>query len=156
MSLRFSIATIAWIACIGTAIADETPLKLDGVYTIVSGEKNGTEIPADKLMGSIIKFDGETVLGTDKDKKEFFGCTFQIDKTTTPYTISMTSTAPMKGEKAVGIRAGRHVVHRAGRCNVRIPRGVAGLHHILVEQRAVVASKPVAPVIPGPALLCHA
>ncbi len=103
MSLKFSIATIVWIACIGTAIADETPLKLDGVYTIVSGEKNGTEIPADKLMGSIIKFDGETVLGTDKDKKEFFGCTFQIDKTTTPYTISMTSTAPMKGGKAVGI-----------------------------------------------------
>lgn len=103
MSLRFQIATIAWVACMTTAFADETPLKLDGTYTIVAGEKNGTEIPADKLMGSIIKFDGETVLGTDKDKKEFFGCTFQIDKTTSPHTISMTSTAPMKGEKAVGI-----------------------------------------------------
>ena len=103
MSLRFRIAIIAWVACMSTVIADEAPSKLDGVYSIVAGEKNGTEIPADKLMGSIIKFDGESVLGTDKDKKEFFGCTFQIDKTTTPYTISMTSTSPMKGEKAVGI-----------------------------------------------------
>jgi len=100
---------LVWILGLGVALAQDKDkheadsAKLDGVYTIVSGERDGKEIPAERLKGSIIKFDGDKALGTDKDKKEFFGCTFTIDKGTTPYTIQMTSTAPVKGEKATGI-----------------------------------------------------
>ncbi len=103
----FRIAALAIVGCFAIAGAEDPkkPAKneLDGLYTIAACEKDGKEIPADKLKGSIIKFDGDKVMGTDKDKKEFFGSTFTIDKTTSPYTISMTSSAPVKGEKAMGI-----------------------------------------------------
>lgn len=104
VNLQVRIAALTLTAVYGYASADEpAKSKLDGTYTIVAGEKNGKEVPADSLKGSIIVFDGDKVLGTDKDKKEFFGSTFVIDKTTTPFTITMMSTAPVKGEKAVGI-----------------------------------------------------
>lgn len=107
MTRAFRNAALAIAGCFVIAGADDpnkpAQNELDGLYTITAGEKDGKEIPAEKLKGSIIRFDGDKVMGTDKDKKEFFGSTFTIDKTTTPYTISMTSTAPVKGEKAKGI-----------------------------------------------------
>jgi len=107
MKLTICAAFAACFACLGltpvTAEDKAQPPQLDGLYTIVSGEKDGNAIPADKLKGSIIRFDRDKVVGTDKDKKEFFGCTFTIDKTTTPYSIAMISTAPVKGDKAMGI-----------------------------------------------------
>jgi len=75
----------------------------DGTYSITKGEKDGKEVPADKLKGSIIKFDGDKILGTDKDKKEFFGSTFKIDSTSMPNKIMMVSISPAKGQKADGI-----------------------------------------------------
>ena len=107
MTQTFRIAALAVIACFGIAIGQDPkkPAKngLDGLYSVTAGEKDGKEIPPDKLKGLLIKFDGDKVMGTDKDKKVFFGSTFTIDKTTSPYTITMTSTAPKAGEKAMGI-----------------------------------------------------
>ncbi len=76
---------------------------LDGTYTIVKGEKDGKEIPAERLNGCIIKFEGDKILGTDKDKKEFFGSTFKIDASAKPSKIMMVSITPKKGDKADGV-----------------------------------------------------
>ncbi len=110
MSLGFRIATIGSVLFVVAAGAEDPLVKgkpakfeLDGLYTITAGERDGKEVPADRLKDSIIKFDGDKAIGTDKDKKDFFGCTFTLDKTTTPYTILMTSTAPVAGTRAVGI-----------------------------------------------------
>ena len=71
---------------------------LDGIYTIVSGEKDGQPIPEGKLKGSIVQFAGNKIVGTDKDKKEFFAATFSLDMAKTPWVIRMKSTSPKEAE----------------------------------------------------------
>jgi uncharacterized protein (TIGR03067 family) len=68
--------------------------SLEGTYTIVSGKENGKAIPAERIKGSVVKFTGNTVLGTDKDKKEFFSATYTLDTSKTSWVISMTSKQP--------------------------------------------------------------
>lgn len=76
--------------------------KLEGSYTVVSGEENGRAVPAEKVKGSIVRFTGDTIVGTDKDKKEFFAAKYTLDTAATPWKIRMTSTAP-KEAAAVGL-----------------------------------------------------
>jgi len=76
--------------------------KLEGSYTVVSGEENGKAVPAEKVKGSVVRFTSDTILGTDKDKKEFFAAKYTLDTAKTPWTIRMTSTAPKEAE-AVGL-----------------------------------------------------
>jgi len=76
--------------------------KLEGSYTVVSGEENGKAVPAEKVKGSVVRFTSDTILGTDKDKKEFFSAKYTLDTARTPWTIRMTSTAPKEAE-AVGL-----------------------------------------------------
>jgi uncharacterized protein (TIGR03067 family) len=77
-------------------------VSLEGTYTIVSGEKAGKAIPEAEIKGSVVKFTGDKILGTDKDKKEFFSATYTLDATKTPWVISMTSKEP-KEAKATGL-----------------------------------------------------
>jgi uncharacterized protein (TIGR03067 family) len=79
------------------------PTRLDGTYTIVSGEHGGKAIPEADLKGSVVTFTGDRIVGTDKDRKEFFAATFMVDTTSKPMKIVMTSTAPKPGEKAAGV-----------------------------------------------------
>jgi uncharacterized protein (TIGR03067 family) len=74
--------------------------KLDGGYTLVSGERDGKAIPEDRVKGSIVKFTGDKIVGTDKDKKEFFVSTYTLDTSSTPWKIKMKSTTPKDGEAA--------------------------------------------------------
>lgn len=76
--------------------ADEkkAEVSLEGGYTLVSGEKDGKAIPEDHIKGSIVKFTGDKIIGTDKDKKEFFSSTFKLDTTKKPWAITMTSKEP--------------------------------------------------------------
>lgn len=78
---------------------------LEGGYTIVSGEKAGKAIPEAEIKGAIVKFMGDKILGTDKDKKEFFSATFTLDTSKTPWAIEMTSKSPKdnKEMKASGL-----------------------------------------------------
>jgi uncharacterized protein (TIGR03067 family) len=76
--------------------------SLEGGYTIVSGEKAGKAIPEAEIKGSIVRFTGDKILGTDKDKKEFFSATFTLDTSKTPWVIEMTSKQP-KEAKATGL-----------------------------------------------------
>jgi uncharacterized protein (TIGR03067 family) len=77
--------------------------KLDGTYTVVSGEHAGKAIPEAEIQGSVVTFTGDRIVGTDKDRKEFFAATYMVDTTAKPMKIVMTSTAPKAGEKAAGI-----------------------------------------------------
>jgi uncharacterized protein (TIGR03067 family) len=81
---------------------DEKKLKLDGEYTIVSGEKDGKPIPDEQLKGSIVRIAGDKIIGTDKDRKELFASTFTINADTTPMQIKMKTTTPKEME-AVGL-----------------------------------------------------
>src|SRR5687767_10201773 len=94
------VVAINWVAADDKK---ESIPKLDGTYTIVSGEKDGQAIPEERIKGSVITFKGDRITGTDKDKKEFFAATFQVDTSVKPYKIMMTSTAPNKDEQAAGI-----------------------------------------------------
>lgn len=76
--------------------------SLEGGYTIVSGEEAGKAIPEDRIKGSIVRFTGDKILGTDKDKKEFFSATFTLDTSKTPWVIEMTSKQP-KEAKTTGL-----------------------------------------------------
>lgn len=93
---------------LGVAVGEDKAPKAenanwDGTYTIVKGERDGKEIPAERLNGCIIKIEGDKILGTDKDKKEFFGSTFKVDATSTPNKIMMVGISPAKGAKADGV-----------------------------------------------------
>jgi uncharacterized protein (TIGR03067 family) len=67
----------------------ETP-KLEGTYTIVSGEENGKAVAKERVDGAMIVFTDKTVVGTDKSKTEFFSCTYTIDTSKTPWAITLT------------------------------------------------------------------
>ena len=101
-------AGLVGLAVLGSvAVADDKDkgkagLKLDGGYTLVSGERDGKAIPAERIKGSIVKFTGNAIVGTDKDKKEFFASTFTLDTSKTPAVIKMKSTSPKEAE-AVGL-----------------------------------------------------
>lgn len=88
------------------SIADDTKkpdekdaaLKLEGGYTLVSGERDGKAIPEEKIKGGIVKFTGDSIVATDKDKKEFFAAKYKLDTSSKPYKIWMKSTVPAAGE----------------------------------------------------------
>ena len=84
------------------AAADDKDMKLDGGYTLVSGERDGKAIPEERIKGSIVKFAGDKIVGTDKDRKEFFASTFTLDTSKTPWVIKMKSSTP-KDSEAVGL-----------------------------------------------------
>ena len=51
-----------------------------------------------------MRFTDDTVVVTDKDKKDTFSATYKITGTKSPFTITMTSKdAPVKGETARGL-----------------------------------------------------
>jgi uncharacterized protein (TIGR03067 family) len=115
--LKFALAIIAIAnACLLTAVAasplpvpdDKKPPEkpaaapLEGGYAIVSGEKDGKAIPAERLKGSVVLFTADRVVGTDKDKKELFAASYVLDTTRTPWVIKMKSITPKEAE-AVGL-----------------------------------------------------
>ncbi|HVK08745.1 MAG TPA: TIGR03067 domain-containing protein [Gemmataceae bacterium] len=103
MTRLLSLLTCLAVPAIIAADDKAKPTKLDGTYTVVSGEHGGKAIPEDQIKGSVVTFTGDRIVGTDKDKKEFFAATYMVDTTAKPMKIVMTSTAPKAGEKAAGI-----------------------------------------------------
>src|SRR5688572_8502647 len=98
------LAVFGFTAAGPTAADDKgTPTKLEGIYTIVSGERDGKAIPEEEIKGSVVTFKGDRVIGTGKDQKEFFAATYRLDTSAKPWKIAMTSTAPTKGEKTSGV-----------------------------------------------------
>ncbi len=101
-----TIATLALLGFASFSFADsakDTAAKMEGKYMIVGGERDGKPIPKQEIAGSVVVISGNSIVGSDKDKKEFFACTFTLDTTSSPMKIAMTSTSPKTGDKANGI-----------------------------------------------------
>jgi uncharacterized protein (TIGR03067 family) len=108
--MKFGLhAALALFAGVGWLAAEDPPSALprqkesvekaaasplEGRYTVVSGEKDGKAVPAEKLKGSVVVFTGDKIVGTDKDRKEFFAATFTLDTAKKPWPIKMKSTNP--------------------------------------------------------------
>lgn len=100
------IACVAIFPFLAFAEADReepSPSQLQGTYTIVRGERDGKALPKSDFEASVIKITKDKMLGTDKEKKEFFACTYTLDTSKKPWTVRMTSTAPKEGEKSEGV-----------------------------------------------------
>lgn len=82
---------------------DKMAPKLEGGYTLVSGESDGKAIPAEKVAGATVRFTGDRIVATDKDKKDFYVATFKLDTAKTPWAIRMTSVQPKPGLEALGL-----------------------------------------------------
>jgi uncharacterized protein (TIGR03067 family) len=80
--------------------AKEPAPMLEGSYTVVSGEKDGKPVPAEHVKGSLVVFTRDKIVGTDKDKKEFFAANYTLDASKKPWAIRMKSTSPKEAEAA--------------------------------------------------------
>lgn len=98
------LAAVVWVSApaAGQDTKKKADAKLDGGYTVVSGEEGGRAVPEDKIKGSTVRFTADAITGTDKDKKEFFAAKYTLDTGKTPWTIRMHSTAPKEAD-AVGL-----------------------------------------------------
>jgi uncharacterized protein (TIGR03067 family) len=76
------------------------PAKLVGTWTYVSGEKEGTKIPAANLEKGIVKISKENITLESPDAK--FVIKYQLDQAKTPAAISMEIT---EGPQGVGSKA---------------------------------------------------
>jgi uncharacterized protein (TIGR03067 family) len=77
---------------------------LPGAYTLVGGEKNGQQLPGERVQGSTARITENSITTFDKDQKETYAVTYTLDKSQKPWKITMTSTlAPVKGEVAHGL-----------------------------------------------------
>jgi uncharacterized protein (TIGR03067 family) len=78
--------------------------KLDGTYSIISGEEDGAMVPTSRFEGTVVVFKGNTIVLTDKSGEKTFSATFVIDATARPFKITMTNTTPKAQiKKAMGV-----------------------------------------------------
>jgi uncharacterized protein (TIGR03067 family) len=101
----FAVACLLPLALPAAQSRKAPRVNLDGTYKIVSGEKDGKPEPKDRIEGAVVVINGNKITGTDRDKKEFFACSFKIDTSKKPWAITMTSAEPKKGEVSRGILA---------------------------------------------------
>lgn len=66
---------------------------LVGRYKIVSGEKYGMKEPEERIEQTFVTWTRDRVVVVDKEKKERYSATYEIDSTKNPSTIVMTSKA---------------------------------------------------------------
>ncbi|MDB5308449.1 MAG: hypothetical protein JWO38_2651 [Gemmataceae bacterium] len=72
--------------------------KLEGGYTIVSGEEDGKPVPAEHIKGGVVRFTRDEIVSTDKEKKEVFAAKYTLDTSKKPWVINMKSTKPKEGD----------------------------------------------------------
>jgi uncharacterized protein (TIGR03067 family) len=79
----------------GKAAPKDKAGKLEGSYTIVSGERAGTALPKADFDGATVTFTDKKVMGADKSKSEFFSALYTVDRSKSPWVISMTDAKAM-------------------------------------------------------------
>ncbi len=85
------------------AAPDVTRSPIEGEFAIESGEHGGTPIPAERIKGAMVRITASAITGTDKDRKEFFACTYTLEGNAQPWKIRMKSTAPKAGVESDGL-----------------------------------------------------
>ncbi len=86
--------------------------KLVGTYRISAGERNGKKIETERLADVTVKIEKKVITTFDKDKKEFYAASYELDTKEKPWKITMTATiVPVadkggkdgKGSKSIGL-----------------------------------------------------
>jgi uncharacterized protein (TIGR03067 family) len=96
----------SWSAATSSALAQERQgsskaNELIGRYQLVSGEKDGQPIPDERIKGSTMRIAANAMTTFDKDEKEVYVATYELDTSAKPWRITMTAkVAPDKGEGA--------------------------------------------------------
>lgn len=76
---------------------------LVGSYKIVEGERDGQKIPDAHLKDMKVNIAANAITTLDKDSKELYVATYQVDATKKPWKITMTATiAPSAPEEKEG------------------------------------------------------
>jgi uncharacterized protein (TIGR03067 family) len=80
---------------------DANAEKMVGVYRISGGERNGQPIPMERLVDITVRVTPKVITTFDKDKKEFYAATYELDTTRTPWRITLTATmVPIDGRES--------------------------------------------------------
>lgn len=115
--MRFTSALVAATVLLGVqtltgAPEDEKkadPTALVGTYEIVAGERAGAKLPPAEVQGVTVRIAKNAFTTYDKDKKEVYVATYELDPSSKPWRIHMTgSVTPVeggKGTKAEGLVA---------------------------------------------------
>jgi uncharacterized protein (TIGR03067 family) len=77
-----------------------------GDYEIVSGERGGKELTADRLKEVKVRIAANAITTYDRDKKEVYAASYALDSEQRPWHITMTTTLTPgddKGTKAEGL-----------------------------------------------------
>ncbi len=83
--------------------ADEKP-KLDGQHPITAGERGGQAVPEAEFKGASFRFDGNKIVGMNKDGTEFLTAEYTLDAAKTPIAIVIKPTAGTdKGKELRGL-----------------------------------------------------
>lgn len=81
--------------------------NLPGSYQIVAGERDGTPIPTDRLRDISVRIANNAITTLDKDKKEVYVASYEIDTTKQPWQVRMTAVltpvADAKGTTSTGL-----------------------------------------------------
>jgi len=79
------------------------PPRLEGVYTIVKGERDGRPISDEEIRGTQVVFKDNKIVSTGKDKKHLYAARYEFEGDARPARILMTGLEPREGERAVGL-----------------------------------------------------
>jgi uncharacterized protein (TIGR03067 family) len=74
-------ATLLAFVSVATADDKADARKLDGVYSVTSGERDGKPMAEADVMKCVVKITADRITGTDKDGKEFLNASYTIDET---------------------------------------------------------------------------
>lgn len=66
-------------------------VALEGVFNIVSGERDGKAVPEEEIKGAMVRIAQGKLICTDKDRTEFFAAKYTVDATKTPWKIALTT-----------------------------------------------------------------
>jgi uncharacterized protein (TIGR03067 family) len=109
LAIAFGLAALV-LTCQARAQDEQKREASDGVeliggYEIVAGERGGEEISPDRLQDVKVRIGAKDITTFDKDKKEVYAATYELDTSRKPWRITMTATLPSsgKGEKAAGL-----------------------------------------------------
>lgn len=79
------------------------PGMLVGLYKIVSGEREGQPIPSDRLQNVTVRIAANAITTYDKEKKQVYAATYELDRSKTPMPITLTAT--LTPDKSQGVEA---------------------------------------------------
>jgi len=107
-----SLPSLALLLCATSLVAPAGPAEkgdkksgtsIAGRYKITEAFKDGKKEDPKEVEGVMVLITKDTVVSTDRNKKQVYGATYVLDTSSTPWKISMTTISPKKGEKADGV-----------------------------------------------------